>query len=223
MISKKALLFFLLLFQLNLSTAQGVCDSSYSVCDSISIDSIIITNFITTGDRIHFYISSDHDFIYAPSFVICPDNDSVAFINNNFFLTGIFGPSTVTIYYEFLNFSILTDSISGNIIIDNSNNAFENCSIYFSKSIAELALINKTIIENNIALFPNPVKDYLSIKLKNQNGTINSIKLLDFMGKEQEVRLCNSSIDLRNIIPGLYLISLELSNYKSVTKKIIIK
>lgn len=78
------------------------------------------------------------------------------------------------------------------------------------------------IIEYNIAVFPNPAKEFINV-YNNNDEIIIAIKMYDSTGKlvliESEVE---NSISLRGIPPGLYLIELNLETF-SVRERVIIQ
>jgi len=212
------------MLQLNSLKAQDWCDSTLSLCDSISIDSIFFTNSPTLGDRVHFQITSNHYFLYAPSSVICPINDSVEFVDNSICYTGLFGPVNIHPYYEFLNISVAGDTLVGHILVDNRNNFFQNCMMSFSIAIpGQNVGMNNDWLQNELEVFPNPTNNLLSINFKNNNVPINNIQLIDLLGRRQEINFTLPLIDLSNVPSGLYILHLELNDTRLVTEKIIIR
>lgn len=83
----------------------------------------------------------------------------------------------------------------------------------------------KNTIENEILLMPNPVTDYLKIKL-NYTSNNTDIILYNVLGKiEKEINMLNTSnaeLDLSSLANGLYIVSVE-SKYGKYQEKIIIK
>ncbi len=83
----------------------------------------------------------------------------------------------------------------------------------------------KNTVENEIIVMPNPVTDYLKIKLNyTSNNTV--IKLYNVLGKiEKEINILNTfnaEVDLSSLANGLYIISVENEQGKYL-KKIIIE
>lgn len=78
---------------------------------------------------------------------------------------------------------------------------------------------------NNIYIYPNPVKDILSIegisKLKNAN---TGLILTDMLGQKLiQVKLLNplSTIDVKKLQKGIYLLNIYINKKRLLTKKII--
>lgn len=218
------ILFFISSLCINSTTAQNLCDSTFIICDSVTIDSIVFTDFPDTGDRIHFNFTSDHDFLHGPSFTICTDDNNIEFVSNNYPFFGIVGPITVNTYYEFQNFNIVGDTLEGHIIVDNLNNSFPNCIILFKTPIIEgTTSINNNRLQNKVAVFPNPTNNYLTIDLNNNYLTGKGIQLFDLMGRKQKIDYSSPIIDLSQVSTGLYILQFELNDSEIVTKKIIVQ
>ncbi len=83
-----------------------------------------------------------------------------------------------------------------------------------------IATFSENIENNELSIFPNPVKDfiYLSSEMASE---IKSIRLLDLNGIEFEIKLIGSGLDMSNIMAGIYVIRVELNNGKALYKKII--
>ena len=206
---------------INESRAQVLCDSTLMVCDSVSIDSVFISQ-INNFDAFMFELTVSHYFLYAPTFVLCMSSDSVQFVDTSIGFTGIFGPSTTALHYVFQDFNFsIGDEIAGAIVVDNSNNSIDNCHIPFSITVNELTLIEESHLENSLEIFPNPANDLLVVQLQNENDDILNIQLFNLAGIRQSTFFFENTIDLSGIIPGYYTVHLELSNGKRIIQKII--
>ena len=75
--------------------------------------------------------------------------------------------------------------------------------------------------EEEIKIFPNPVKDILNIKMEYESIEIVEFELFDVSGKRQQMIAKNQSIDLSEVSTGLYFLKVNLSNVMLATKKII--
>jgi len=219
---KKIVLFLLLSFISYESKAQTICDSTYTTCDSLSIDTVFIGQ-LNNLDALFFELSDNYHFLYAPNFVICPDSDSVQFVDDVMDFTGISGPSLVGLHYTFENFSLPNGfQISGTIVLDNSNSGNINCQIPFSITVNELG-INDPPLENSFVLFPVPASDQLTIKLQNENNEILHVQLFNLAGMQQKISFTDNTVDVSEISPGLYTIHLKLRNGSRIIEKIIIE
>jgi len=219
---KKTVLFLLLSFMLIESRAQTICDSTYTICDSLSIDTVFIAHS-NNFDQLIFQVDDNYHFLYAPNFVICPDSDSVQFVDDVMDFTGIFGPSLVGLQYTFENFNFPNGfQISGTIVLDNSNIGNNNCQFPFSITVNALGL-NDPPTENSFVLFPVPANDHLTVKAKNENDKILHVQLFDLAGIQQKISFTDNTIDVSEISPGLYTVHLELRNGSRIREKIIIE
>lgn len=216
-------IWFLLLISLMINEyrAQVLCDSTLMVCDSVSIDSVIISQ-INNFDAFMFELTVSHYFLYAPTFELCMSSDSVQFVDTSMGFTGIFGPSTIALHYVFQDFNFsIGDEIAGAIVVDNSNNSIDHCQIPFSITVNELTLIEESHVENSVEIFPNPANDLLVVQLQNENEDILNIQLFNLAGIRQSTFFFENTIDVSGIIPGYYTVHIELSNGKRIIQKII--
>lgn len=81
-----------------------------------------------------------------------------------------------------------------------------------------LSLVNET--DQDFTIYPNPVKNWLHIKLSNIRA---EIKLHDINGKlllNQKLSSRTNAIDISNVESGVYLLTINTEN-SSETKRII--
>jgi len=219
----KYLVLILYFLGINLSlNAQNWCDSTYAVCDSISIDTVFQTNN-TLGNRIHFQILSDHNNLYAPVFIICPDIDTINFIDDQYFLFGIGGPSSVPIYFEISNFIPSYSDLTGHIVVGNSNNNLPNCIIEFENIIDPLSW-SKQSPSFTFEVYPNPSRTELIIKLSKENTAVGQAQLIDHLGKKHMLNVGSLPyVNISDMSPGNYILQLETSNGEVLSKQIVIE
>ena len=76
------------------------------------------------------------------------------------------------------------------------------------------------IIESNITIFPNPARDFISIK--NHETQITTIRIVDTMGKTVKNFILNTSeiIDISALSPGIYFVSVDTKEKTYVQKLI---
>jgi hypothetical protein len=80
------------------------------------------------------------------------------------------------------------------------------------------------IRENEAWLYPNPATDFVQIKT-NLVETVH-VRVFDMQGRLQQEKIdleINSSLDISNLMPGLYFVMIFDENGKSWTEKLIIK
>jgi len=83
--------------------------------------------------------------------------------------------------------------------------------------------VPETIAENRILIYPNPAKDYLTIELQPRDEKIQSIRILDLVGKELLSADAPSGksyqqFNISQFNPGLYLIQVEIGNENKIFK-----
>ena len=72
------------------------------------------------------------------------------------------------------------------------------------------ALSTLDLLNSKLVIFPNPVKDYLTISLKN-NDEIISCQIYDFTGKKimSSSKMINNTIHVPELTKGIYIIKLK--------------
>lgn len=92
-----------------------------------------------------------------------------------------------------------------------ATNATITDSLTYSVYIIDPNGITEFNIYNSLKLYPNPAKDQLLIDAI-ENKKIKNIKLIDSKGSSINVELNGSMIHVENILPGIYILDLELEN-----------
>jgi hypothetical protein len=74
----------------------------------------------------------------------------------------------------------------------------------------------------SFAILPNPVEDLLEIQMENPDQ-INTIRIHDMSGKQlfYQTGILNSSINVRSLNPGLYIIELVTNNGELLKRKFV--
>jgi hypothetical protein len=75
---------------------------------------------------------------------------------------------------------------------------------YSQKIALSINLDEKKITE--VKIFPNPTSDILNIKT---SFKINNVSVVDMVGRKINVKLENNKLDVKNLVAGTYLISIE--------------
>ncbi|NJM80611.1 MAG: T9SS type A sorting domain-containing protein [Flavobacterium sp.] len=75
-------------------------------------------------------------------------------------------------------------------------------------------------LTNTITLYPNPVKDILTIQLEN-NQEVASLELLTLKGRSMKKVENTNSIDLENFATGIYLVKVTDKEGKLGIQKIV--
>jgi len=91
---------------------------------------------------------------------------------------------------------------------------------YYNKP---LQLLENQWQENGLVVYPNPLSDQLTLKLKDISTT-TQLQVVDMQGKicyEQELVQTETTLDLAALAPGIYLVKCTLENNKIVTAKVV--
>jgi hypothetical protein len=192
---------FFLLFS---TKAQDWCDSTYAFCDSIYIDSISFTSFPSNGERIHVHLTTDHDFLHGPTFVLCPENENVSFVDDAFGFFGLVGPMSVTTWYEFNDITTAGDNLAGHIVVDNSNNPFENCMIGFNVEIPDLSVGVPDSSKDVVILLPNPSSSSFQVSRR-----FGHLCIFNAFGRLVLESSYNPEINISHLPQGVYLVRVD--------------
>ena len=81
-------------------------------------------------------------------------------------------------------------------------------------------LASANVKQDQVAIYPNPVKDVLNIDLKTNQG---EVKIFDLSGKVIKTASVNKSgsVDVSKLSKGLYIVEITMNGTSKVTKKII--
>ncbi len=80
------------------------------------------------------------------------------------------------------------------------------------------------ITGNAVSLYPNPATEYINVKIKQNNLTIEQIKIINSLGKvilKKDVAKNKISIDIKDFSPGIYNATLMLDNGQVINNKFI--
>ena len=85
---------------------------------------------------------------------------------------------------------------------------------------ASSTLATANVKQDQVVIYPNPVKEVLNIDLKAQNG---KVKIFDLSGKVIKTAEVNKSgsIDVSKLMKGMYIVEITTDGNTKVTKKII--
>lgn len=75
--------------------------------------------------------------------------------------------------------------------------------------------------DQNIEIFPNPVKDFLDIRLLNLPATGLNISIIDQLGRERINQMLDGSggrVDVSFLVPGFYIIRVSLDKETYIYK-----
>lgn len=103
--------------------------------------------------------------------------------------------------------------ISQNPCADPANGQVEDYAVYFPSSSP--LNINDYNLKDNIAIYPNPTKDNLFLKLADNSIKVKSIKLYSLTGQLLFEKKNTNFISLENSPKGLFLIEIETTRGKS--------
>ena len=86
--------------------------------------------------------------------------------------------------------------------------------------------ITGTIVEDQVLLYPNPARDYITIDLQNNFEKLESVRILDLLGKElvssnDMAGSTNQRFDVSRLNPGVYLMQVETDNKTRILRFIV--
>jgi len=111
-------------------------------------------------------------------------------------------------------------SLGSNVLTDNSvtnTAAIDNLILNFTNTT--LATNEAASSDNQIGIYPNPVADLITVK---SNLKVERIDIYDASGRKVSGNSNESKINVKNLLPGTYVINIETKNGK-VSKKFIKK
>lgn len=109
-------------------------------------------------------------------------------------------------------------------VIDNS---FDSALFLKANSFASTSLNVIEFLDEKISFSPNPAKNNVTIKINRPNAKLNSVRVLNLLGKEvkffKEINSNDFSMDVSNVSKGVYIVEIENSDSIKTTKKLIIE
>ncbi len=192
----------------------------------------------TTGSNCH--ITSDNDFykvvlpIGYKYTITSRIHDSYNSSNgNSYTLDGVFSYSLDGVLWS----DVFDDVMVGNIIVNSGGTVYFRVAPYFSGDIGTYLLsmsinrvstlgIDELIVSENINIYPNPAKDFITINANKMYGNIEHVNLISIQGQivnsiinNDELKTLN--VPLQNIAEGIYLLQIQ-TNSGVVKKQIVV-
>jgi len=195
-------------------------------------------NVNTVSSNSHIGTDNDYYKIILPSgynYTITPRlQDSYNSNNGNTYtLDALFTYSTDGVNWS----NTFDDVISGNILINNGGTIYFRTAPYFQGSIGTYLLdvnltrtaslgINENQFAENIRIYPNPAKEFVTINMNEFDGELSEINLINVQGQiiyTLDTKNQSKIFDLKinSFSEGIYVLQLHTSN-GILTKKLII-
>jgi len=171
---------------------------------NVTIDGNLRTSVDTSGTGIHFL-----------------QNDTIQSININAGDSVLF---PFTIYYKYGQCRVGNNILVIWPSLTTGNGYIASCDTIASDSLTVLGFPGLGIDEAHDLLdgiFPNPVKDILTLKLTSGAAQPEYINILDMSGREWMVRSFTETIDLESLDNGIYFIRLLYSDKRSFTTRFV--
>lgn len=204
-------LFYTIRFQ-NTGTANALNVRLENILDSKLDESSIIfvnSNYNYTVERINNQLTWNFENInLVPS--MTNEELSKGFVTYKIkpkpvYAIGDIIPNTANIYFDF-NPAITTNTFNTEFVA---------------------ALANTTFEETDFVMHPNPATNLVTINLKNNAETINSIAIYDVLGKKvksiNSISSSNLNIDVSDLSKGIYIVKLKTDSNIELIKKLVIK
>lgn len=88
-------------------------------------------------------------------------------------------------------------------------------------------LANAIFTASNVIVYPNPANTIVEVSIQNANEMIESIKIIDMLGKNViQINTLNANqktIDISSLSKGIYMIEIATENKFNIQKKLIVK
>lgn len=126
-------------------------------------------------------------------------------------------PNNITLGATNVKYGKVGQLYRNQLIADKEWNIVED--LYNPLCASELSVTEESS-NDRILIYPNPASDKISIETK---SSIKSIQLFDSNGKLIKTSLKNTSVDIKDLNIGIYILKIELDNGKISNQKIIKK
>lgn len=194
-------------------TQRNGADFAFNLYGIDNEDNYIPVVGIGMENRGYVYITTsvDYDFAYA---------DAAANYALNTWHNIKIEVNTEEIKYYFNNQLIYTTNnfsqteIKGLTMLHNN---YGGSAYYDNFKINEVELATTDLVNKNLVIAPNPVKEVLNV---NFNKDIKSIEILDLLGRTVASEE-KSTIDLKHLSKGNYIAKITLKDGKIITRKFI--
>lgn len=114
-----------------------------------------------------------------------------------------------------LDFVMENSATTGNTV--STTALFDNLTVKAVATETILGTSDVTVESNSISIFPNPAKDFITLK---SNVKILNAYIYDMSGIRMNAKIVNGKIDVRNLETGAYILGLKTED-GLVTKKFI--
>lgn len=188
--------------------------------DEIHID-LVYPNSAETLGNYYMNVAS----VYIPDIEVTPnelenglDSDHTSFNHNGYM--GIFPFEDVVNYSPYIH--------SGSDVIGTSVNSFEQSKIFTQMNIACIAHLANYVdpntigenVKNTVSVYPNPVKDILTIASDNDN--LKEVQIVNTLGQvvKELTFEGRAIIDVKDLQSGIYFVKILGNN---IVKKIIVE
>ena len=199
-------------------------EGSNPACQAMSFTFAILEPY----DSSNYIVDTLYTNVIDTCLGFVPDSFYVASIitqGNIVYVTWVFSGggmnSTLTVSYTF------TNNGSQVLVLTIDCNGAKNLATYMSYIyINQTAGLTENTEANSFNIYPNPVKDFLNIEFGKQTTSKNIIRIFNDAGQQVFVEQINEntgkvSINTSSFISGMYLIKIEDSEGKFITKKLI--
>jgi len=127
--------------------------------------------------------------------------------------------------YQWIVPIIMTSEAKIRIVQDNTATDYQDASGSFT--ISTTTGLNTSSLRKKISIYPNPLIDYSTIEIENNNLENYTISIYNMIGQEVEVidNINTNKIILRrnNLKTGIYLVKISSKNDIKFTSKLIVK
>jgi hypothetical protein len=193
-------------------TPDGIDASSWSYKDFIISSGYKIDSVYMDATR-PGYATSDYDFVFAFCSGTTTYNQSIATHPFNY------GTDTSSEYNHWINLTSFNYTSTGMARVSLPTNAGAVWNqVCFATSLQGTTTIKNLLVNNNqLSIYPNPATNYFIIQT---NGKVNMIDILTPDGRTIKSFSNSNSIDISELMTGLYFIKTNIEGQVTVTKLI---
>lgn len=116
-------------------------------------------------------------------------------------------PGMVSAEYDVVSSTDPGNTVANEAAVDNVNILYTNNATLGTSDVIREAKIP-------VSIYPNPVSDVLTVL----SDKTNNIEIFDMNGRKMNVNLDGNKVDVRNLNPGSYIISIETKEGKTTEK-----
>ncbi|MCJ7932096.1 MAG: T9SS type A sorting domain-containing protein [Chryseobacterium sp.] len=110
--------------------------------------------------------------------------------------------------YDIVSSTDVGNTVANTAAVDNINIVYSNAATLGTNEVTKPATVP-------VSVYPNPVSDVLTIK---SDAKVNKVEIYDMSGRKVNADLNNDKVNVGNLNPGSYIITIETKEGKTTEK-----